>query len=83
MDSQYPTVFKCQVMLSGVHAGDPGKERGTAILCQSSSKTVQQSLYPRDVFKTCTTAVMVFQFRIVAGTLNNLSIWPRYPIVLM
>jgi len=68
---------------TGVYASDSGKERGTAILCQSSSKTLQQSLYPRDVFRTCTTAVMVFQFRIVAGTLNNLSIWPRYPMVFM
>jgi len=34
-------------------------------------------------FKIRTIATMVFQFRVVAGTPNSLSIWPRYPIVFM
>jgi hypothetical protein len=34
-------------------------------------------------FKSRRTARIVFQLRVVAGTPNSLSIWPRYLIVFM
>src|SRR5215469_9920171 len=54
-------------------------------LVRASESLIRQSRLPflPWPFRIRTMAIMVFQFRVVAGAPNSLSIWPRYPIVFM